>query len=128
MAECIHEPHVAGIAWDSGATAGVPFSGVAKGARIVAVQVFSIVTDPTSCGGAAPCAGAFDSDIIAGLEHVYAVAGAVYVVSADKSLRGAPFSAPRGTHAEEAAVDKPPPLGGPAAVGARHKQPRKKRT
>src|SRR4029078_10523763 len=43
---CLHGTHVAGIATGNGASAGQPFSGVAKGARIVAVQVFSIVTDP----------------------------------------------------------------------------------
>jgi subtilisin family serine protease len=40
----------------------------------MAVQVFSAITDAPSCGGAAPCVGAFTSDIIAGLERVYAVA------------------------------------------------------
>src|SRR5262249_2268174 len=39
---CSHGTHVAGIATGNGASAGQPFSGVAKGARIVAVQVFSI--------------------------------------------------------------------------------------
>ena len=37
----------------------------------MAVQVFSQVIDDTSCGGVAPCAGAFESDVIAGLERVY---------------------------------------------------------
>ena len=29
----------------------------AKGAKLMAVQVFSLIEDATSCGGAAPCAG-----------------------------------------------------------------------
>ncbi len=118
LAECIHGTHVAGIATGNGATAGVPFSGVAKGARIVAVQVFSIVTDPTSCGGAAPCAGAFDSDIIAGLEHVYAVAGSLYVVSANMSLGGATFSAPCDTEPEKPAIDNLRSIGVATVVAA----------
>ena len=86
---CMHGTHVAGIATGNGASAGQPFSGVAKGAHIVAVQVFSIVNDAASCGGAAPCAGAYTSDIIAGLEHVYAVAASLNVVSVNMSLGGA---------------------------------------
>src|ERR1043166_4819039 len=75
LADCIHGTHVAGIAAGNGASAGQTFSGVAKGASIVPVQVFSIVTDSASCGGGpTPCPGAFDSDIISGLEYVFALA------------------------------------------------------
>src|SRR5262249_39965278 len=71
--DCIHGTHVAGIAAGNGDQAGETFSGVAKGANLVAVQVFSEITDSDSCGGAAPCLGGFESDIIAGLEHVYSL-------------------------------------------------------
>src|SRR5205814_7322551 len=42
-----------------------------------------------ACGGIAPCAGAYNSDIIAGLERVYAVAALRNVVSVNMSLGGA---------------------------------------
>ncbi len=102
---CVHGTHVAGIATGNGGPAGQPFSGVAKGAHIVAVQVFSIVTDPGSCGFAAPCAGAFTSDIIAGLEYVYSVAGSLNVVSVNMSLGGATFTTACDGEAEKPAID-----------------------
>jgi subtilisin len=94
LADCIHGTHVAGIAAGNGAAAGQTFSGVAKGARIMAVQVFSEVFSPLSCGGFAPCAGAFTSDIIAGLERVYTVAAARQIAAVNMSLGGGSFAAP----------------------------------
>lgn len=94
LATCVHGTHVAGIAAGDGAGAGQPFSGVAKRAQIMAVQVFSEITDPISCGGLAPCMGAFASDIIAGLERVYAVAAGRPIAAVNMSLGGRMFSAP----------------------------------
>ena len=68
---CEHGTHVAGIA----AGAGPSFSGVAKGASIIAVQVFSRFDDFTNCPalqGGPPCALSFDSDQIAALNYVQA--------------------------------------------------------
>ncbi len=92
--DCIHGTHVAGIAAGDGAGAGQSFSGVAKGANLMAVQVFSEVIDPASCGGLAPCAGAFTSDVIAGLERVYSLAGQYSFASVNMSLGGSQFPAP----------------------------------
>ena len=95
VGDCFHGTHVAGIAAGNGSNAGVTFSGVAKGAQLMAVQVFSEVIDPTQCpNGAAPCAGAFTSDIVAGLEHVYLLASQHNFASVNLSIGGALFSAP----------------------------------
>ena len=102
---CLHGTHVAGIAAGTGAPAGQTFSGVARGARIVAVQVFSIVNDAAACGGTAPCAGAYNSDIIAGLEYVQSVAGPLNVVSANMSLGGETFTSACDGEAEKPAID-----------------------
>jgi subtilisin family serine protease len=59
---CSHGTHVAGIA----AGSNTSVSGMAPRASIIAVQVFSNVVD-----GNGSSAEAFDSDIIAGLEHIY---------------------------------------------------------
>src|SRR4051812_15682363 len=94
LGDCLHGTHVAGIAAGNGATAGVAFSGVAPGARLMAIQVFSTITDPRSCGGGVtPCAGAFSSDIIAGLEYAYSHAAAFNVVAGNMSLGGTTFTA-----------------------------------
>ena len=83
---CYHGTHVAGIAAGNGVGAGQTFSGVARGAQVMAVQVFSQVDNPLACGGVAPCLGGFSSDIIAGLEHVYALAATHHIVAVNMSL------------------------------------------
>jgi subtilisin len=83
--ECLHGTHVAGIAAGNGSLAGQPFSGVAKGADVIAVQVFAIVTDPSTCP-AGNCVGAFSSDIIAGLEYVYGLAASRNIAAVNMSL------------------------------------------
>jgi subtilisin len=74
LPSCEHGTHVAGIAAGGDADPSHRFPGVAKGADVMAVQVFTAVIDAASCGGTAPCVGAFTSDLIAALERVYAVA------------------------------------------------------
>jgi subtilisin len=91
-ADCLHGTHVAGIAAGNGSLAGQPFSGVAKGAHVMAVQVFSEIVDTEFCGGASSCTGAFESDVIAGLEHVYSLSGGLNVVAANMSLGGNLFT------------------------------------
>jgi subtilisin len=84
--ECWHGTHVAGIAAGDGTGAGVAFSGVAKGAKIMAVQVFTRVNSASDCGGSAPCVLAFTSDIMAALEHVYSLRGVWSFAAANLSL------------------------------------------
>lgn len=80
---CVHGTHVAGIAAGNGSGAGVSFSGVAKGAQLMAVQVFSNVSGQ---------AGAYDSDIIAGLSRVYALRATYNFAAVNLSLGGGRFS------------------------------------
>ncbi|MGH7753342.1 MAG: S8 family peptidase, partial [Gemmatimonadales bacterium] len=68
--DCDHGTHVAGIA--AGGTAGTPGSGVAPGARIIAIQVFSQINNADFCApDPTPCIAAFSSDIIEALNHVF---------------------------------------------------------
>ena len=105
LSDCLHGTHVAGIAAGSGASASQPFSGVAKGAHLMAVQVFSRIIDAQSCGLVAPCAGAFSSDIIAGLERVYLRAAALGVVAVNLSVGGTAFAAPCDDQPYKPAID-----------------------
>ena len=93
LADCLHGTHVAGIAAGSGSTAGVAYSGVARNARVMAIQVFSTITDANSCGGFAPCAGAFSSDIIAAMEHVYTSPPALNIAAVNMSLGSTTYQA-----------------------------------
>ena len=66
---CEHGTHVAAIAAGHDATAGL--YGVARDAQVMAIQVFSRVTDTELCGGTGDCLLTYTSDLIAALEHVY---------------------------------------------------------
>jgi subtilisin family serine protease len=94
LSGCWHGTHVAGIAAGNGAGAGVAFSGVAKGAQIMAVQVFSQFNNSLDCGGSPPCVLAWTSDIIAGLEQVYNLRGVRNFSSANLSLGGGSSTTP----------------------------------
>ncbi|MFI5808179.1 S8 family serine peptidase [Streptomyces sp. NPDC051561] len=88
MTSCDHGTHVAGIAAGNGAgITGAPKHGVAPGANIVAVQVFSQFTTEEFCGGAAPCVGSYQSAQLKGLEHVLKLKRAgTPIVAANLSL------------------------------------------
>lgn len=94
---CEHGTHVAGISAGASGLGGL--NGVAPGASLVAVQVFSrFEAGSTTCGvgSTAPCVASFTSDQILGLERVLALAGAGNVnqiAAANMSLGGGLFTA-----------------------------------
>ena len=89
---CHHGTHVAGISAGNGAEAGQPFSGIARGARIVTIQVYSRFTTAQDCDGSPPCVRAFTSDLIAGLERVYSLRASHNVGAVNMSLASGRFS------------------------------------
>jgi subtilisin family serine protease len=83
IAGCDHGTHIAGIAAGNGAT----YPGVAKGASIIAVQVYSRIDDAAFCApDVPPCVGAFDSDVLAGLDRVYALRDQFQIASVSLAL------------------------------------------
>ena len=91
-----HGTHVAGIAAGR-AVSGTPLNGVAPEARILAIQVFSSVSDvagDSPCADnrrSSPCPLAYTSDIIRGLVRVRDRARALNIASANLSLGGGRF-------------------------------------
>ena len=82
---CAHGTHVAGIAAGKGSS----FSGVAKDANVIAVEVFSRFDSTTSCGSnPAPCVLSYVSDQIRGLERVLILSSSINVAAANMSLGG----------------------------------------
>jgi subtilisin len=75
---CAHGTNVAGIA----AGRGAAFSGVAKDANIIAIQIFSRFDSAATCGGTAPCGRYWTSDLIKGLERVRTLSNTVSNIAA----------------------------------------------
>ncbi len=89
---CDHGTHVAGIAAGSGGSGSN--IGIARGADVIAVQVFSRQNDPAICGGSAPCLGAEDDDLVEALLHVLSLRDTFSIAAANLSLGGGQYSNP----------------------------------
>jgi subtilisin family serine protease len=99
-ADCDHGTHVAGIAAGRGAS----FSGVAPGANLIAVNVFSRFD--SGCGSRpTPCARSFTSDQIKGLERVMALRSSLRISSVNMSIGGAKHTANCDGDARKPAID-----------------------
>jgi hypothetical protein len=86
---------VAGIIAGADYTPGGPgFSGVARGASIIAIQVFSKFTGNTctNIGYTSPCALSYTSDQISGLERVYDLRTSFNIASVNMSLGGGQYT------------------------------------
>ena len=101
--DCSHGTHVAGIAAGKGTT----FSGVARDASIIAIQAFSRFDSTATCGGTAPCAMAYSSDIIRGLQRVYELRTTLSIAAVNLSLGGGRYTSECDTTsaATKAAID-----------------------
>jgi len=91
---CSHGTHVAGIA---AGTAGPPGSGVAPGASIIAIQVFSKFEnqlDGFQFCSSSPCVLSYPSDQILALERVYALRNTYDIAAVNMSLGGGKFFTP----------------------------------
>ena len=86
---CQHGTHVAGITAGKGSL----FSGVAKEADLISIQVFSLFTGVYCLNaGEDPCALAYVSDWLAGLEHVFMLRNTFQIAAVNMSLGGNAFT------------------------------------
>ena len=82
---CGHGTLVAGIAAGKGSS----FSGVAKDASLIAINVFSFINDPATCGGwGSTCTLTYTSDLLKGLQRVYELRNTYNIASVNMSLGG----------------------------------------
>jgi subtilisin len=73
--DCSHGTSIAGVAL-----------GVAKDAKLISIQVNSLLDDADQCGGSAPCIFTNRSDVMMGLDRVYALSTTYSIASANVSL------------------------------------------
>lgn len=70
IAMCDHGTQSAGVI----AGSGMNYDGVARQAKLISVQVYSLIDDEVECGiNPSPCIGAFATDIIAALDHIMSI-------------------------------------------------------
>lgn len=117
---CDHGSHVAGIA--AGAAAGVtgaPGDGVAPGAEIIAVQVFTRFDNADDCGdNPAPCVLSYVSDQIEALERIADISGGHDIAAVNMSLGGGEEAAACDDDARKEAIDDLLALGITTVVSA----------
>ncbi len=87
--DCFHGTHVAGIA----AGAGASYSGVAPGASLIPIQVFSKLTGPVCDPDPSPCPRSYTSDQLAALEYVFDTLRPLHTIaSVNMSLGGTVYT------------------------------------
>jgi subtilisin len=93
ITSCSHGTHVAGIAVGKGDT----FSGVAREADLIAIQVFTRFENPICSDNgqsSSPCILTYFSDVILGLERVYELQDTFHIASVNLSIGGGSYTAP----------------------------------
>ncbi len=102
---CAHGTHVAGIAAGRHVT-GSPPDGVAPGADIIAVQVFTRQNSAALCGDRAPCVLSYLSDQLLGLQKALELSEQYDIAAVNMSLGSdQPETTPCDTDMRKVAID-----------------------
>ena len=114
--DCGHGTHVSSIA----AGDGVSLDGVAPGAGLISIQVFSRFTGSSDCGSNSPCARSYLSDQIDALEHVLSLAPSHPIAAVNLSIGGEVYSSSCDwdESARKAAIDNLRSVGIPTIVSS----------
>jgi subtilisin family serine protease len=83
---CDHGSHVAGIAAGNDQIGSVTRRGVAYGASLLPIQVFTLVNDSDACDGEESCELSYDSASLAALNHVIDLTDTMSIAAANMSL------------------------------------------
>lgn len=99
---CWHGSHVAGIAAGGGHN---NLNGVAYGAGVIAIQIFTRFDNYAGCGSSA-CALTYTTDQLRALDYVYTTLSPAYPLAAvNMSLGGGQYSAPCDVDSRKPAID-----------------------
>lgn len=98
---CLHGTHVAGIAAGSGSD----FSGVAKDASVIAMQVFTLFNNAGLCNPSTSCVMSYISDQIKALERVYELRNTYSIASVNMSLGGEGLTSPCNFYPHKLVID-----------------------
>lgn len=83
---CTHGPHVVGIVGGADYSGGPGFNGVAPGAQVIPMQVFTRFE--TGCAGS-PCVLSYSTDQLLALQYIYTnLSGSYNIASVNMSLGG----------------------------------------
>ena len=106
-AGCDHGTHVAGIAAGKNGTgaSGGTLQGVAPGANIIAMQVFSLFDDFVFCGSLR-CIASYSSDQLMALERVYALRNTYDIAAVNMSLGGGQHASTCDGDSRKAIIDQ----------------------
>lgn len=83
---CDHGSHVAGIAAGNDQIGSTTRRGVAYGADLIPIQVFTRVNDPDSCDDEPSCELSYDSATVAALNHVINLTSSFSIAATNMSL------------------------------------------
>jgi subtilisin family serine protease len=117
-ASCEHGSHVAGIAAGNDTTGSYTLKGVAYGATLMPIQVFTRSNNQTDCDGAAPCLVSYSSAILNGLNFVISQASTRTIAAVNISIGGAPVTPPCDSDVRKSAIDTLRTLGILTAIAA----------
>lgn len=91
--ECAHGTQIAGVVAGNGTMS----DGVARDAKIIAIQVYSRFDDELLCFPEVTCLGAYSSDVIAALDHVLSLDNSLDIAAVNLSLGFLSGAPPAGT-------------------------------
>ena len=90
---CDHGTHVAGTAAGGDGEGGQSYDGVARGANLIGIQIFTRFNDCTAYNIFTPCISAFNSDLLAALDYVYTTLQYSHTIaSVNMSLGGGAYT------------------------------------
>lgn len=115
---CQHGSHVAGIAAGNDTTGSTTRRGVAYGATLIPIQVFTRVNDSEACDGEESCELSYDSATLAALNHVIDLTDTMTIAAANMSLGSTLTDSPCDNNVHKTAIDTLRGLGVLTAIAA----------